>query len=266
MKTLSGILTTVLLGLVLVGCRSYSAPTRPAPLPQIDLFTGAGDITATVTAFRDALGALNPNVPGSVNSGRREINWDAVPAAFTNTNDFPADFFNQPVAGRARGTVFSTPGTGFRTSDDNFADLNADFGTQFSFFSPIRTFAAVGSDAMAVTFFVPGRDTAAVSSGFGVVFSDVDVAGSAFIRLFDANGRDLGTYQAPVAPGGLSFVGVRVHDVGVARVEITSGQAAVSPDAVSEGPGRDLVIMDDFIYGEPSALAAAPAMARSASR
>jgi hypothetical protein len=44
----------------------------------------------------------------------------------------------------------------------------------------------------------------------------------------------------------------------VARVEILSGQAAVSADAIdvtdSDGaPARDLVIMDDFIYGEPVA-------------
>src|SRR5262249_15121965 len=125
---------------------------------QAQVFTAAGDITPTVNAFRDALGALNANLPGSRTGGRREINWDAVPAAFTDTNDFPVDFFNQPTPGRARGTVFSTPGTGFRTSDNNFTDLDPDFAGQFVFFSPIRTFAPVGSNRMTVAFFVPGSN------------------------------------------------------------------------------------------------------------
>jgi hypothetical protein len=240
------------------------------------VFAGAGDITATVNAFRDALGTLNANTPGSQAGGRREINWDAVPAQFTNTNDFPVDFFNQPVAGRARGAVFSTPGTGFRTSDNNFADVAPSFDGPFNFFSPIRTFMPVGSSRMSVEFFVPGSTAAALSTGFGVVFSDVDHLGSASIRFFDARGRNLGLFLAPAAPGGLSFVGVVFPFGVVASVEIRSGNAAVVTtgaalaglaheskrghggrgddvhgDDDDHGRGRDLVIMDDFIYGEP---------------
>jgi len=230
---------------------------------QGSVFKAAGkapeEIAGSVNAYRDALGALNANNPGSLPNGRREINWDAVPALFTNTNDFPVDFFNQPVAGRARGTEFSTPGTGFRVSDVNFEDVNPNLIGQFLFFSPIRTFAAVGSNEMTVTFFVPGSDVAATSTGFGVVFSDVDRHNSATIRLFDAEGRNLGRFAAPPAPGGLSFVGVQFQTPIVARVEIESGQAAIDrnstdvDDSDREG-ARDLVIMDDFIYGEPIAV------------
>jgi hypothetical protein len=221
-----------------------------------NVFSAAGDIRAAVTVFREALGALNANTPGSQLAGRREINWDGVPAVATNINDFPADFFNQPVAGRARGAVFSTPGTGLRVSDNNFADLNPDFGNQFVFFSPIRTFAAVGSSEMTVQFFVPGSSDAATSTGFGVVFSDVDRQGSASIRLFDAEGKNLGRYAAPPSPGGLSFVGVTFSTAIVARVEIESGKGAVAVGATdvdeqNRGKAHDLVIMDDFIYGEP---------------
>ena len=220
------------------------------------VFQAAGDITPSVASFRDALGSLNANTPGSQSGGRREINWDAVPAGFTNTDNFPADFFNQPAVGRARGTVFSTPGTGFRVSDNNFADLNPDFGGQFVFFSPVRTFAAVGSSDMTVDFFVPGSTTPATSTGFGVVFSDVDREGSAAIRLFDASGKNLGRFLAPPAPGGVSFVGVTYPTAIVARVEIESGQGAVAIGATdvsnrNQAPATDLVIMDDFIYGEP---------------
>lgn len=308
MKQTSAVLAFVLLGITLSAC-SRNLPTTPhgadtATLDRVaataamsrsqaKVFTAAGDIAPSVNAFRDALGTLNPNLPGSPPGGRREINWDGVPAAFTNTNDFPGDFFNQAVAGRARGAEFSTPGTGFRTSDVNFADLNPDFGTQFVFFSPIKTFAPVGSNKMTVAFFVPGSDVAATSTGFGVVFSDVDRRGSASIRLFDADGRNLGRYAAPTSPGGVSFVGVKFPAAVVARVEIESGQAAVSADATDvsnrhrgdddidggdrdresesdlatmvhepgdhhrgRGGARDLVIMDDFIYGEPTAASA----------
>jgi hypothetical protein len=259
------------------------------------VFTGAGDITGTVNAFRAALGTLNANTPGSQAGGRREINWDAVPAQFTNTNDFPADFFNQPVVGRARGVVSTTPGTGERVSDVNFADLNPEFANEFHFFSPIRTFAPLGSNRLTVTFFVPGSSTPAISTGFGVVFSDVDRRGSASIRLLDAAGEELGRYVAPASPSGLSFVGVVFPSARVAQVEIKSGEAAIDAGVADisvrergdDGDGdddrdalasraltvrahehgeehhiqaRDLVIMDDFIYGEPIA---APASTRA---
>jgi len=226
-----------------------------------EVFAAAGDIRSTIEAYRTALGTLNPNQPGSFGAGRREINWDAVPAQFTNIDNFPADFFNQPVVGRARGALFTTPGTGFRVSDDNFVGLNPTYRGEFNFFSPVRTFIAVGDPSSAVEFFVPGTQTPAASTGFGVVFSDVDHLGSASIRLFDAEGRSLGTFLAPADPGGLSFVGVRYAASVVARVEILSGKAALGPDSFdissdTNGPTHDLVIMDDFLYGEPIAIGA----------
>jgi len=304
-KTL-GLFASILLPFALGACSRDlpSAPSTTAAATSVRpaagsfeshsrarVFTAAGDITPAVNAFRDALGTLNANAPGSQPGGRREINWDAVPAQFTNTNDFPVDFFNQPAVGRARGTVFSTPGTGFRTSDNNFADVAPTFDGPFNFFSPIRTFMPVGSNRMTVDFFVPGSTEPAASTGFGVVFSDVDREGSASIRLFDAKGRSLGRFEAPTAPGGFSFVGVTFPTSVVARVEIRSGQAAVvtngldladlvrisarghrekdDDDGDDDDHGRrrnpDLVIMDDFIYGEPIAPATATTASASVS-
>jgi hypothetical protein len=37
----------------------------------------------------------------------------------------------------------------------------------------------------------------------------------------------------------------------VHRVQITYGTAALGPN---DGPGTDVAVMDDFIYGEPQAL------------
>jgi hypothetical protein len=238
---------------------------------QAEVFEAACDIRGAVEAYRAALGTLNPNQPGTFGSGRREINWDAVPVQFTNVDNFPADFFNQPVTGRARGVVFSTPGSGFRVSDVNFTDLNQTYEDEFEFFSPVRTFISVGDPASSVDFFVAGTTTPATTTGFGAVFSDVDHPGSARLRLFDVAGHNLGTYLAPACPGGLSFVGVRFPDPIVARVDILSGFAPLGAESfdVSSGhvgPIRDLVIMDDFLYGEPVTVRGATASATSIAR
>ena len=222
------------------------------------VITASCNITTAVSDYRALLGSLNPNVVGEQPGGRREINWDAVPLLNTNNNTFPADFFNQPVTGRARGAVFSTDGSGFRVSDNDFFDVNPDYAAQFNAFSPIKTFSAVESNRSDVQFFVAGSNTRALSAGFGVVFSDVDKEGSASIKLIGADGQSLGTFHAPACPEGFSFVGVAFDTQVIARVEITSGKGALGSNSVdvsdrNHGPARDLVVMDDFIYGEPRA-------------
>ena len=226
---------------------------------QASVVTGACDISGAVKSFQSALGTLNPNVVGEQNGGRREVNWDAVPAAFTNTSTFPGDFFNQNFSPRARGVVFSTDGTGLSVSDNDFKFINPAYDAQFNAFSPIRTFSAIGSATSRVDLFVAGTNTPARSTGFGVVFSDVDDMGSASIKLLGVNGNSLGVYHAPPCGGGFSFVGVQFPSPIVAAIEIKSGQGPLGADAADvsdrdHGPARDLVIMDDFIYGEPRAI------------
>jgi hypothetical protein len=237
-----------------IGCGANDSPTAPdAPRPRA-VITGSGDITAQVAAFRAGLGdPNNGGTAGAQPSGRREVNWDGVPANFTNVDSFPGDFFNTRSP---RGLVMTTPGLGLRVSDTNAADLDPSFGQQFGFFSPRKTFLAAGSAVVDATFRVPGSDTPAAISGFGVVFSDVDHLGSATIELFGAQGS-LGKFEAPVrdASGPLSFLGVAFDGKVVTRVRIVSGQGAVSAAArdVSNGGTLDLVIMDDFLYDEPQA-------------
>jgi hypothetical protein len=225
---------------------------------EAHVVTASCDITSAVADYRALLGSLNPNVVGEQPGGRREINRDAVPALATNTNTYPADFYNQPATGRARGAVFTTDGSGFRVSDNDFFDVNTEYADEFNAFSPIKTFSAVGSNLSGVQFFVAGTNTPALSSGFGVVFSDVDEPGSAAIKLIGADGRSFGEYFAPVCPQGFSFVGVAFDTQVISRVEIKSGKGVLSStlsdvsDRNHEG-ARDLVVMDDFIYGEPRA-------------
>lgn len=219
--------------------------------------TANGDISAAVAQFQANLGNPNNGVGGTFASGRREINWDGVPGGVTNTNTFPFQFFNTTSP---RGAVLSTPGTGLRVSDVDFSDVDASYGARFNAFSVPKTFAAVGSNVVDVTFFVPGTGTPAVVNGFGAVFSDVLVPGATRIEYFDAVGLGLGTVIVPVNAGDanrFSFAGRTFASPVVARVRLTLGQAALGAGVldVADGGASDLVVVDDFLYGEPQAAA-----------
>jgi hypothetical protein len=215
-------------------------------------------IQGQVDAFRTTLGTLNPNVAGSFGTGRREINWDGVPDALATPNNLPPNFFN---VNSPRGVVFSTPGTGFQVSANagvapiEFDNINPGYSAIFQTFSPQRLFTALGSTVTDVSFFVPGSTTPAFTRGFGAVFTDVDTLAS--IEFFGLLNNSLGTFPAPVANNGLSFVGV-FFNAGeqIGRVRITSGSAALGA-GVNDAPGVDLAVMDDFIYAEPAAIPAA---------
>jgi len=232
---------------------SNYGPTDPAP-PAATVVTGSGNIAPKVDEYRALLGdpRNGGSVAGPAASGRREVNWDGVNGANLNSNTFPGDFF---AATTKLGMLMTTPGTGFRVSDQDFSDINAAFGGDFKPFSPTKTFAAVGSTIIDVTFQVAGASTPAVVAGFGVVFSDVDGSTSAKLEAFDKAGKTLGTFYAPVRSDetGLSFVGIKFGSALIARVRITSGTGALGAQAVdvTDGGTADLVIMDDFLFSEP---------------
>jgi hypothetical protein len=219
----------------------------------------AASIQGTVDAFRAALGTLNANMAGSFGTGRREINWDGVPDAFADPNPFPPDFFN---VNSPRGVVFSTPGRGLLVSANavnptgtpiEFGRLNAGYPAQFTTFSPQRLFSArPHSNIVTVRFFIPGSTTRAVSTGFGAVFTDVDLNRSTRLEFFDRQGHLLRRQFVPRSPGAqtLSFAGLIFDSAVLARVRIVSGNVGLGR---SDQPGRgfDAVVMDDFIYGEP---------------
>jgi hypothetical protein len=73
---------------------------------------------------------------------------------------------------------------------------------------------------------------------------------STLIEYFDAYGHRLFTGVAPASPGdgSLSFFGIVFDDPRIALVRITSGNVAPGPD---DDRKHDVVMMDDFIYGEP---------------
>lgn len=233
----------------------------------------AASIQGTVDEYRAALGAPNGNNPGPLPSGRREINWDGVGGTDTTTTA-PVTPFN--VFLNTRGSQFTTPGTGLSQApasggpQGGLAVLfgNPTYGTIFSTFSPFRLFTPVGSNITEALFFVPGTNGAdpATVSGFGAVFTDVDRpdgsgpgekqgnrGASTLIEYFGANGELLFSSFVPASPGdgSLSFFGILFDDAVIAGVRITTGDAAPGPD---DEPSRDIVVMDDFIYGEPQVL------------
>ncbi len=231
--------------------------------PQVfgDWGAQADDIADTVDAFRDALGELNRPEPGSVGSGRRQIDWDAAPDAVSAPNDFPGDFFNFPAFPRARGVVFTTDGTGFQLSATQasgvgveFSNIDASYDGLFSVFSPERLFTPIGDNVLDVHFRIPGEDRPAASTGFGAVFSDVDTSGQTSLTFYGLDDEVLGTYFVPSAPidnESLSFLGVKYDEAIVTRVRIVSGDTALEEGVAEAWPANDLVVMDDFIFGEP---------------
>jgi hypothetical protein len=245
---------------LILACSDGIMPTDPveasaaAARSQFRVFTATGDIAARLAEFRTALGEQLNSTPGPFKDGRREIKWDGA-ALPTNVNTFPGDFFNTTVKA---GAIFTTDGIGFRNSDNDFSDINPAYADDFNAFSQPKTFMPIGSAEMNVDFRVPGTETRAATRGFGVVFSDVERQGAASIKLFDAEGRSLGQYHAPVLsdPAGFSFVGVVFDSSIVAQVRITSGQRALGADVqdLSDGGNLDLAVMDDFLYAEPQAL------------
>lgn len=236
--------------------------------------TGAGIGPSAATAARDQfradLGGGNvAGANGSFGGLRREINWDGVPAAFATPNNLPANFFN---VNSPRGVVFNTPGTGFQVSSAiadpsgaaaNFGNINASYSSVFSPFSAQRLFTPVGSNITDVTFFVAGTNTAGVTRGFGSIFSDVDLANISSIQFYDASNISLGSFIVPNFVGAtaphFSFLGVSFATPVVSRVRITTGNAPLSNSAMDQnGSPTDLVVMDDFLYGEVAPLQIVP--------
>ena len=214
-----------------------------------------GDIAGAVQQFRDLLGDPNPNVPGEQPGNRREVNWDGVGAGNTNNEAFPGNFFNTTSP---RGILFSTPSGLFRISNNGYIDINPNYANEFNVFSPPRLFVARGSTITDVNFVVAGSNTPATVTGFGAVFANVGRAHSTRIEFYDVSGNRLLTIAAPRRSDdrGLSFAGANFTSRIVARVRVISGDTPIGPDDNVHGAGkkRDVVAMDDFIYGEPRAI------------
>ena len=251
----------------------YAQGNTPKDFVAPTVFQAAGpnaaSIQSTVDAFRSALGTVNNgNAPGPLATGRREINWDGGGA--NNTTTPPVTPFN--VFLNTRGAQFTTPGIGLSQAPPSggpqggLAVLfnNPTYATAFSTFSPLRLFTPVGSNITDNFFFIPGSNGSVTATvrGFGAVFTDVDQPdgsgpglkrgnreSSVLVEFFGTGGELLYSGFAPASPGdgGLSFLGITFNDPRIASVRIIAGDVP-GPD---DDEQHDIVMMDDFIYGEP---------------
>lgn len=236
---------------------------------QLSVRSGTGANAAALSPTRDLFrtdvgGGTTSGANGSFGGLRREVNWDGTPALQSAPNNFTADFFNVtsprgivlvPLAG---GTGFQVSGAGGDAGPGqpvaaNFGNLNATYSAGFQTFSAQRLFTSLGSNSFEVDFFVPGTSTPAGVSGFGMVFTDVDQAGTTALQFFDGNGVSLGAFAAMPSAGGLSFLGAS-FSAGqplITKVRITLGNTAIGPN---DNANADIVVADDFIYGEPMSI------------
>lgn len=213
----------------------------------------AAAITPTRDAFRSAIGGGTvAGANGSFGGLRREINWDGVPDAFSDPNPLPANFFNNTSP---RGAIFSTPGTGFLVSANagSSAPVLFGFSSDFQTFSSQKLFTAVNSNITDVNFFLPGTNTAATVSAFGLIFVDAEMANATRIDFFDLSNNLIYSRNALTGSNqGLSFVGAIANSgEQISRVRISSGQNSIVSNGVLGNPNDDVVVMDDFIYAEP---------------
>lgn len=227
-------------------------------------FEAAGANPAAITSTRDAFrtavgGGTTVGANGSFGGVRREINWDGVPNSFADSNFLPANFFN---VNSPRGAVFSTPGSGFMVSTNAGESSSALFGfsSDFQTFSAQRLFTAIDSSITDVHFFVPGTNTAATTSAFGLIFVDVEVENLTKLEFFDQNDALIFSRNALVFGNqGLTFLGgVANAGESISRVRITSGQNTIVSNGRLGNPNDDVVVMDDFLYAEPIQLQRVP--------
>ncbi len=215
------------------------------------------EIQDTVEQYRKDLGgANNLNAVGTQAQGHREINWDGVPADKSAPNLFPGDFF------KTRGLLVSAPCDQLQVSSSlaespkvEFSNIKRNLSQLFKAFSPEKLFAPLGSNTLNVTFTVPGSKTPATVSGFGAIFSDVDLARISKIEYFDMRGKRIA--EIPVeavehANESFSFVGLNFKNgQRIAKVRITTGNVPLQQYS-QENARDDLVVVDDFLYAEPA--------------
>jgi PEP-CTERM motif len=235
---------------------ALALPISAGAVPLV--FEGAGpdapSIQGTVDAFRAALGdPNNGNAPGPLFTGRREINWDGGGQA-TTISPTPFNGFQN-----IRGALFTTSGTGFVQAPPSglATTFNNPTYSTFSTFSDPRLFTPIGSTLTNVAFFVPGTNggVPATVTGFGAVFSDVESAANASISFVNAGGASLGSFFVPADNHGLSFLGVIFPGELIGQVQIIGGNV---PLGRSESGAIDIVVMDDFLFGEPAAATPEP--------
>jgi hypothetical protein len=241
------------------------------PKYQYKTFTEASSdaegLQATVRRFQSTLGGVDNMNSAGQQEGFRTINWDGAMLPF----DMPPNAFK-----KNRGAEFSSSDNKFVVSNPNnsedgvpngdrtappkdirFSSLNPEESERFQVFSANRLFTVLNSNVMSAKFFVPEMSDvqdAATVSGFGSIFTDVENPRATRLEFYDKQGCFIGDVYAPPSSKGVSFAGLIVDgssNYPINEVRITVGTKPIVSKNSSVG---DVVVMDDFIYGEPKAV------------
>src|SRR5262249_37219187 len=141
---------------------------------------------------------------------------------------------------------------------------------QFPAFSPKNTFAMFDENTLEMSMILPSAPTTAPhqagSRGFGAIFVGVQLPYTSSIEYFNGS-TSLGKYYVQPGPAGQpEFLGVLFDGKVVTNVEITLGNKVLffvhDHQPVPGGPkdllhGKDIAVVDDFVYSEPGAAIAA---------
>ncbi len=224
---------------------------------DVIVFQASGNITAEMDEFRQTIGGSLNTVPGA-SGGRREIDWDGVPAELIE-KDLPLDFFNptapESPAIRQRGLVYPSGSgvAGFQVSNNSFAAVNSQASSSFNAFSGANTFANVRAKAWDMKFQVPGKNIDAAVKAFGLVLSGVDQPNSTSLEFFNGS-KSLGKFFAPPhdSSSSFSFLGVYFKNEKVTSITVNHQGILIDGEAdISNGGSKDLIVLDDFLYSEP---------------
>ncbi len=256
-----------------LACACVSQATvASAQTPQVFSGTGTADVASAIAAFKAAIGgADNGTAVGAQPTGYRQVTWDDVPDQHADPNQFPGNYYNTvSPRGLEISATFVPNATNFLRVSAQAGNATATptlfgLGANFTAFSPQRiliggntttgtTLAGlpVGSiiPQILMDFRVSGSGTHAAVSGFGAVFTDVNLANVSSLAFYDSNFRPLGTFYVPATTfhNTVTFLGVLFPTNTVAHVIINPGTPTTNniDDAT-----HDLVAVDDCIYAEP---------------
>ena len=221
----------------------------------------ARQLEYTIDQYRKTLGGKDNGNNPSQPKGHRSINWDADVVPF----NMPPTFFKN-----IRGAEFLAVEGAFAVSnppytdpsgvkDNQFSSFNPNFPKLFRTFSPPRLFTPVKSNELITVFSVPGSKNGdkAIVSGFGAIFTNVAKKWTTFLHYYDEN--ECLIFRLPVKDfsKGLSFGGIIVTrkngkkvSAAIASVKIVLGDGIIS----KPWSGKNFVVLDDLIYGEPKKL------------
>jgi hypothetical protein len=223
------------LAILTISIISSVPASHAATQPTFTVFTSKA-------AFEAALDAAAP-------ATRFNVNWDGIPfAEQTPTKTLAANFF------AARQILLDTDpqSVDLLVSNVNFGDLNPNYTANFPTFSPKVNFKLREEGPQKNTFLLADRQTPALTSAFGAIFTDVERDGTSGLVFKDQFDNELGRFYVPAGANGQNqFLGVIFSAPVASRVDVLMGDQGEdfgTVEDVTNGGRADVVVTDDFVY------------------